>query len=172
MASRNELALTYERLTHLLGYDPETGLFISLTAMRGRSKGVICGTRGASGYISIRIDQRPYKAHRLAWFYVTGEWPPIEVDHINRHADDNRWTNLRLANELEQAWNRGMKCTNKSGCPGVFYHTQRNVWVAQIRIPGGKKKHLGCFGQGKDAAIAVYRQVERALHGEFSPLQA
>jgi len=53
--------LTQIRLKELLHYDPDTGLF---TWLRPGWKGVIAGTHHPSGYIHIRVDNKPYRAHR------------------------------------------------------------------------------------------------------------
>lgn len=47
-----------------------------------------------------------YKASRLAWLYMTGEWPKYEMDHINHVKDDNRWVNLRDVTPAENCANR------------------------------------------------------------------
>lgn len=72
------------------------------------------------GHRVIIINQNRYKAHRLAWLYVYGSWPPFEIDHINGLPDDNRIFNLRL---IEARWqqraNQKIRKDNRSGFKGV-----------------------------------------------------
>jgi len=87
--------MTQARLKELLIYCVLTGLFM-WRVNRGRIKvGSIAGCKDYDDYILIRIDGTLYKAHRLAFLYMEGEFPPDQVDHINGVEDDNRWCNLR-----------------------------------------------------------------------------
>jgi HNH endonuclease len=54
------------------------------------------------GYRYVEIDGELYRADRVAWLYVTGEWPEGEVEHINGDRGDNRWENLRLKEQAER----------------------------------------------------------------------
>lgn len=84
--------LIIERLKELLSYNPETGLFTRLCWTGGNArKGTIAGTRDAHGYIRLLIDGRKYYAHRLAWFYMTGEWPENDTEHKDLDGFNNKW---------------------------------------------------------------------------------
>jgi len=98
--------LTYERLIHLLWYDPDTGRFIWQNSVRRGWNGKVAGSLCTGGYIQIIIDGHPYRANRLAWLYMTGEWPQWEVDHKNRIKTDNSWDNLRDITHQENSLNR------------------------------------------------------------------
>jgi len=60
------------------------------------------------GYIQIRVNKKPYLAHRLIYLYHHGALPdyPLELDHINRNRADNRLENLRIATKSENQLNR------------------------------------------------------------------
>ena len=90
--------ITISELIAQLNYEPETGIFTWKKAKRGHTKaGAKAGTIRPNGYINITINRKPYYAHRLAWFYTTGQWPTHHIDHINGVRDDNRIENLREA---------------------------------------------------------------------------
>lgn len=89
--------LTQARLKELFHYDKETGAFTHIKARRGVRVGKILGCLANNGYLVIRADGKLYLAHRLAWMYVHGAFPPDQLDHINRMRTDNRLCNLRLA---------------------------------------------------------------------------
>jgi hypothetical protein len=98
--------LTQQRLHELLHYDPSTGAFTWRVAPNRRIiAGSVAGVTETNGYRRIRIDGRQYGAHRLAWLYMHGEFPPNDIDHINRTRDDNRSTNLRAVTRKENMTN-------------------------------------------------------------------
>jgi hypothetical protein len=100
---------------------------------KGRvTPGTLATCHDKHGYIVIRIDNHLYKAHRLAWLYVYGEFPPDELDHINRHRDDNRISNLRVSNRKHNPKNTGMPRHNTSGVKGVYLHKASGRWHARI----------------------------------------
>lgn len=66
--------ITLEQLKELLYYDPDTGNFIRIVNRAKYVEGQIAGTEN-NGYIIIELYGKGYSASRLAWFYMTGEWP-------------------------------------------------------------------------------------------------
>ena len=69
--------LTQEELKRLLNYDPKTGIFVWKIYRNYNAKiGDIAGnTNATTGYINIKINNKSYSAHRLAWLYVYGYFP-------------------------------------------------------------------------------------------------
>ncbi len=165
--------LTVRRLKELLHYDSKTGDFIWLVRTSGRNPvGSLAGyteppPRPNAGRRQIRIDRKLFYAHRLAWFYTMGAWPPDGVDHINGDPSDNRLANLRLATQSQNSRNRGTPKNNTSGFKGVSWHSQLNKWTVRIKKPEGKYLYLGLFDTKKAAADAYQRAVQE-LHGEFA----
>ena len=67
-----------------------------------------------------RHDVTDYVAHRLAWLYMTGEWPRHEIDQINLDRSDNRFCNLRPANRSQNSANstsRASQIKPRDGIP-------------------------------------------------------
>jgi len=156
--------LTVDRLKELLTYDPETGRFTRVNSTGGRAAGSDAGATDAPGHRTITVDGRKYRAARLAFLYMTGEWPKGDADHINGIRDDDRWSNLRDATRTQNLAN--MRSKGASGIKGATWVTEKSKWKAQIRIDG-KNKHLGYFDAPQDAS-AAYAAAAQAAHGEFA----
>lgn len=155
--------LSAERLRELLHYDPQTGVF---RWVADRHSGIKAGDAAGSptdrGYTVIGIEGEVYRAHRLAWLYMTGEWSPSEIDHRNLVKDDNAWDNLRLSNRSLNLQNqtKAMK-NNHTGLLGVTKRRDR-VFIARIRLDG-KSTFLGQF-ETPERAHAAYLEAKRELH--------
>lgn len=154
-------------LKEILHYDPETGAFTWLVT-RGRMaiEGAPAGTTTKKGGRRIGIDGRYYHAHRLAWFYVYGNWPEDQIDHRDLDSGNNRITNLREATNSQNGANKRRSDKNQSGYKGVAYKPVLGKWIAQIKH-NTKVIHIGCFD---DPALAheAYAAKARELHGEFA----
>lgn len=143
--------LTVERLREVLSYDAETGHF-SIGERPRRD-----------GYVVVRIDGARYLAHRLAWLYVTGEWPSGLIDHIDRDRANNRITNLRdVSQSVNQQNIVSAKRNSRSGLLGAALCKQTGRWAARIRIHG-VKVHLGRFDTA-ELAHAAYIAAKRQFH--------
>lgn len=154
--------LTQSRLRELLRYEPETGNFVRLVTTSSNAKaGMIAGSAKKDGYIKIRIDGKIHSAHRLAWLYMTGDWPEHHIDHVNGDSYDNRWKNLRNVDRQTNLQNqRRAHRNNKSGLLGVSVHRsgyQADIWV------NGKKRYLGIH-ETPEAAHAAYISAKREAH--------
>jgi hypothetical protein len=159
--------LTAERLRELMDYDPETGVFTRRVhaGARGRGRaGDVAGSVDDKGYIRIVVDGRRRLAHRLAWLYVTGEWPAEQIDHISGVRDDNRMCNLREATHAENCRNAKRR-SGRTGFKGVV--PRGNRYIARIK-KGGRCIHLGTF-ETPEAAHAAYRLGAVEHYGEFAP---
>lgn len=145
--------ITQFRLKELLDYLPNTGEFVWKISHPRAGKGRIAGAKDYHGYVVIRLDTVLYKAHRLAWLYVKGEWPEKGLDHINQNKSDNRIENLRIADQSINMHNAKLKPNNKSGVSGVTWRADRNKWCARIKV-GYKNFNLGLFEDISDAIKA------------------
>jgi len=158
--------LTQEQLKEQVQYDPTSGVFTWRAARSGVPHRSIAGSPNNLGYIKITILRKHYYAHRLAWFYMTGEWPPHSIDHINQNPSDNRWINLRAATHSENHRNVSLRSDSTSGIKGVSLHKETGKWRAHIKI-NGKAKHLGLFHTIEEAA-RVRQAAADKIHGQFA----
>lgn len=167
MSNTSPLGVTLDELKAIVHYDPETGLFTRLVASGARwPAGPVPGSVDRHGHVRLGILRGTFQGHRVAWFYMTGEWPALGIDHRNRVPNDNRWDNLRLATKSENGANEGLRKNNTSGFKGVTWSKVAGKWMAQIRTHG-KKRYLGHYVDPADAAEA-YRQAAAKHYGEFA----
>jgi len=117
------------------------------------------------GYRRITIDYKPYLAHRLAWLYMTGDWPSGDLDHVNLDKSSNSFTNLRLATRSQNMANTKVQSNNTSGVKGVCLDKHRNKWLVQIKH-NGKKIYIGRYDTIEEAD-AAYAHAAAKYHGEF-----
>jgi len=156
--------LTQLELQECLRYEEGTGFFFWIKRNSKRIKvGDKAGTRpNCDGYAEIMVNNVLYKAHRLAWLYVYGEWPQSQIDHINGDRFDNRIANLRDATPKENSYNRiRASKNNKTSLLGVV--TKPNgTFYAEIRVEK-KKFHLGSFPSA-ELAHQAYLEAKEKLH--------
>lgn len=154
--------LTQTKIKEFLNYNPETGVF-TWKINQGRAQvGAIAGSVTNFGYIMISIDGVAYQAHRLAWLYHHGEFPTLQLDHVNHIKSDNRIVNLREVTASENSQNRPSRKDNKSGFRGVSWHNRSNRWQATIVLQR-KQTHLGYFDT-PEQADAAYKAAAELLH--------
>lgn len=158
------MTLTQERLRQVLHYEPETGLFAWRRARGCNKAGAAAKCKPRShGYGMIQVDGCMYLAHRLAWLYMTGGWPPEDVDHKDRCKTNNAWSNLRAATRAQNIANTPLRKNNTTGYKGVFRN--RGRFAARI-THNGAVRNLGNFATAEEAS-AVYQNAAREAFGEF-----
>lgn len=158
-------------LKGLLSYDPDSGEFRWIE-QRGRANaGDVAGTEwkghATNSYRIICVNKIKYLAHRLAWFYVTGDWlgSETQIDHKDGNGLNNSIKNLRIVVGGGNQHNRGSQSNSKSGIKGVVYDSKLLKWRAGIRF-SKKYIHLGRFDSAEEAGRA-YLAKAKELHGEF-----
>lgn len=167
---------TQEQIKRALKYDPETGVFTWLISPSNRAKkGSVAGFMNDAGYWMIGIDNVRYRAHRLAWLYMTGEWPERKIDHENTIRSDNRWANIRLADDSQNVCNQALRADNTSGVKGVrFWKNETNEYViARLAIYGKViQKNFSVTKLGREAAFRMACRcivdLRETKHGEFA----
>lgn len=161
-----ENALNYELLITLLRYEPSTGIFTWINKIGRRINiGDVAGSIDSRGRRIIVIFKKHYLAARLAWLYMTKDWPTTEVDHENRVCNDDKWKNLRLASRSQNTANKHYKRKTKLGLPqGV--RKRGNRYSAECMVNKIPYK-LGTFDTPSEAHNA-YVQFSIKMNKEFS----
>lgn len=158
---------TWEEARYWTNYDPETGV---VTWAKPKSKirpGAEVGWETYKGYRYFEICGTAWYTHVFIWFWMTGERPPkkMQVDHINRVRNDNRWSNLRLSTAGENQAN-----TDRYGeMRGITPITNSRGVVVRYRVRVRHRtlgKHLGYF-KTLEEAKRVYREEATKIYGEF-----
>lgn len=170
--------VTHDRASQLLSYDPVTGMFYWRITNSNRAKaGSVAGgtvvTPDGKSYWRIRVDGREYKAHRLAWLIVYGDFPPVEIDHVDGNGLNNRITNLRAVTSSDNSRNRRRSSNNTTGVTGVRWRSDCSRWRAVIQV-NYKTISLGHYVT-KDDAISARKAAEEKYgfhvnHGSDRPL--
>jgi len=177
----------------LLIYDPSTGfltwkprtpdMFMTKAAedslrvcscWNSKYAGKQAGSIDARGYVitSIKFCREGHryssicKAHRLAWLIMTGSWPALDIDHIDGNRLNNKWDNIRQANQSENSQNRIKRKDNTSGFVGVHRNHKNHKWVSRI-FSRGKYTYLGEYDTPEEASKA-YCEAKMTIH-TFQP---
>lgn len=142
--------LDQKTLKEYLTYNPITGEFTRIKSESIRNIGV-AGTVSTDGYCRIELLGKKFLAHRLAFLYMTGEWPKQVVDHINHCKSDNSWSNIRDVSQTKNLENQVIARTNnKSGYLGVSFLSRYQRHRAQI-VLNGKQIRLGMYDTAEEA---------------------
>lgn len=158
--------ITQKELKHWLSYSPIVGVFEWRRPGHRIRAGALAGCVDmATGYVVIRVRGKSYRAHHLAWLYMTGEWPEMDVDHKDGDRNNNAFSNLRLATKEQNQWNK-KALSGSPGVKGVTWMKAVGKWRGMVGI-GGRKIHVGLFKTISEAEAAVKAKREE-LHGEFA----
>lgn len=174
------MTITQEYLKQRLHYDSETGVF-AWRALLGTTRGdrsfnmrfagkragyVWTYKKSRTKYRSIHIFGKTLQEHRLAFLYMTGNFPSTGIDHIDGNGLNNSWTNLRQANQSQNKANGRLNLNNSTGFKGVSFYKKTNKYKAQIYVRR-RNIHLGYFVTARQAAMA-YRNAALKFFGEFA----
>jgi hypothetical protein len=164
------MSLPHSELKKYLRYQPSTGFWFRRTSYRANySAGDRADKRRKDGYFYVRLEGKRYGAHRLAVFYVTGNWPPKGTDHRDTDPGNNKWDNIRPANQTQNLANARKRKDNTSGYRGVSWSKEKKKWHARI-VCAGKVTILGYFPTKFKAHVA-YRRAAKIQFGEFARAQ-
>lgn len=156
--------LTANRLRELLDYDPATGVFTRRVTTSSRAQaGQQVGCPTARGYLRVQLDGQMHYLHRLAWLYVSGNWPANGLDHIDGNVKNNSIANLRDVDHPTNMQNlRCPRADNETGLLGVWFRKDTKRYSANIKTRAGKVS-LGCFSTANEAHEA-YLAAKREHH--------
>lgn len=158
--------ISHQRLLELIEYNPLTGRFYYRCARGKFKQGDQAGWWDGSSW-KLRIGGIQYLGHRLAWFYMTGEWPKEEIDHEDGERFNNIFTNLREASSSQNKCNKESSSVPESGSRGVYPNHKGGLpWRSMIQI-GRRQISLGTFDSIEEASTA-YREAAELHHGEFA----
>lgn len=168
--------ISHDRLLELLDYNGLTGVFVWRQARGGKVKpGDLAGCDNG-GYVQIMVDYHRYAAHRLAWFFVYGVWPTIDIDHIDLNKSNNAISNLREATTSQNGQNkrRRAKLSRTSEWKGVCYDpgrhgTRKKCWKMSIKVQSGKIIQKNYEQEREAAEEYMFLAIEH--HGEFARFQ-
>lgn len=158
------------RLMELLNYEPSTGLF-TWRVNRGRNgngarAGDVAGCIDrTTGYVKLYVDGYNGLAHRLAWYFMTGENPNV-IDHINRVRHDNRFINLRDCRVQENLWNLNTRSRSKSGIRNVSWSSAKSKWQICLK-KDGKSMHFG-YTDDIELAELIAKSAREKYFGDFA----
>lgn len=151
--------LTQSRVKELLRYDPIEGSFEWISPKYNQRKGKFYKGR-------IGIDRTYFNCYQIAWLYIYGEFPKMQVDHKNRNPNDNRLINLRLVTSGQNRVNTEKPMSNnRTGVRGVCYEKQTCKFKATICFEGVRKV-LGRFKTLEEAKKA-YETARDTFHPHF-----
>lgn len=115
------------------------------------------------GYLQIKIKQKKYYAHRIAWFLFHGEWPKDQVDHIDGNRLNNKIENLRIVDRYGNNHNRPQ---HRAGLLLGTHQLKNGKWRA--RTPSKYLNHqtgiritLGYYKTMEEAGQAVINYCSR-----------
>ena len=157
--------LTQAKLSELLTYNPETGVFKwNVSPTKVVKAGDRAGSVNCEGYVTIGIKRTYYQAHQLAWLYMTGTFIS-EIDHIDGDRTNNTWSNLREVVGNSNRWNRKLNENSTTKVKGVYWNESNKGYTGSVSK--NKQRYSRTFKTLEEAEAWVYnKRIE--LHSEYA----
>lgn len=147
--------ITHERIREVLDYNPATGAFVWKVSL---SKNVPVGAEAGgnakgSGYRYVTVQGLEIPAARLAWFYMTGEWPRTRVQFSDGDKFNLRFDNLVLS----------------KGVHGEFdFQTRegRTSYLREYRKANPEKERARNLREDFDLSLEQYQEMHDRQNGK------
>jgi len=134
--------------------------------LNGRPAGTLrVNTRHDKAYWYIKIDGVALKRSHIVFLFATGQWPSLQIDHINGNSLDDRFMNLREATAMQNSWNH-KKRAKKSEQPMGVRELPSGKFQARLTCD----KRQICLGSYKtsDEAAVIYQQKRKEMFGDYA----
>lgn len=136
--------ISHAQLLTLVDYDAKAGLFAA------RTQAPVTMSKQSRGHVLVSFAGYQFLAHRLAWFYVNGEWPCRYIVHANGNRADNRIDNLKL---MPLAHRGGLTAERLRAALDYDPETGLFVWLNpegyySKRLKGRTCSHIDAWGYG------------------------
>jgi hypothetical protein len=122
----------------------------------------------STGYIKMCINQKRYHMQRIVWLWHYGSLPNVLIDHEDQDKLNNKVSNLRIADDNQNQFNRKKTENTSSKYKGVSWYKRDEIWVSSIMFHR-KSIYLGRFIDEIEAAKA-YDEKAKELFGDFALL--
>ena len=119
----------------------------------------------ANGYLSVKIQGKPYSLHRIIFMMFYGFFPKA-VDHIDGNKLNNKIENLREADFITNGYNRKLGINNTSGYKNVVWSKKLKKWRVTFMVEK-KFKDLGYF-EDLELAALVAQEARNKYHKNFA----
>lgn len=151
-----KLTISKEEILKVLDYEREQGILTWKPTAYGKTKNKKI-TNIELGYLTVGINFKKYKVHRLIYFLETNTWPEM-VDHINGNKLDNRIVNLRASDKRKNQQNQYKHREGK--LVGATYRKSTGKWRALIKL-NKKNYEIGTYNTAEEAHDAYCRELTK-----------
>lgn len=151
-----KLTISKEEILKVLDYNREQGVLTWKSTAYGKTKNKKI-TNIELGYLSVGINYKKYKVHRLIYFLETNTWPEM-IDHINGNKLDNRIVNLRASDKRKNQQNQYKH--RESKLVGATYRKSTGKWRALIKL-NKKNYEIGTYNTAEEAHDAYCRELTK-----------
>jgi hypothetical protein len=110
----------------------------------GDVAGCLSGKKGLRQDWIIGFNNNRYLVSRVIYAKLIKDPGNLTVDHIDRNPLNNKITNLRLANRVQQSLNRDIKSKSDSGVVGISWSERAKKWRVRIQL-NNKINYLGNY---------------------------